>query len=417
MADEASHPTRDALLEAGADLLAELTAVQLVAALRTREIARRAGVSPPTFFHHFPTVEAYAQALVEHVFTPAGTGLKGVVTTGLRDVAEQHALPAAQSIAYHTRDLHMAANDPRGKVRLGLWALGGPMAAEAHRRFLDEVDRQLLPQAQAFHAAWGREVRPPLDLQSYLALQLAILSGAAVRHLSDPTVMTPERYSRAAAALSMVLLRPVGDRRTMDDRLAEMNYAPAPGRARASTTGRRDTTRARILDAASELFGEYGYEAASVTQLARAAGVHVATLYDHFESKAHVGLALFDLRAEAHLDEVSSGVAPDALGALRTHLESVASLAAADQDLARLYLTAIACGESPDGFDDRVRRRTLALVEALVVGHPGDLDITRTTEHLLVGTIGAMLRHPGDGAVAAAATPLALVDVQLTRTD
>ena len=252
-------------------------------------------------------------------------------------------------------------------------------------------------------------MRPPLDLRSYLAVQLAILSGAAVRHMSDPTVMTPERYSRAAAALSMVLLRPVGDRRTMDDRLAEMNYAPVPGRARASSTGRRDTTRAKILNAAAELFGEYGYEAASVSQLARSAGVHVATLYDHFESKAHVGLALFDVRAQGYLDE-----APAA--ALRDHLEAVARLTSADQDLARLYLTAIACGDSPEGFDDRLRRRTRALVEEVVADHGADVDTSRTTEHLLVGTIGAMLRHPGDGAAAAAATPLQVLEAQLERT-
>ncbi|HJR26678.1 MAG TPA: TetR/AcrR family transcriptional regulator [Acidimicrobiales bacterium] len=382
-----------------------MTPATLVAALRTREIARRAGVSPPTFFHHFRTIDDYARALVAHVFSPTRTSLEGVVTEGLREV-QRLRLPAEQSIAYHRRDLHMAAADPDFRLRTGLWALGGPAVDGPFSEGLRELDRQLIPQAEALHRLWGREVRPPLDMRSHLAVQLALLQGSVMRHLAEGDVMTPERYARAAAALSMVMLRPTGDRRTLDDRLSEMNYYPGSRAVLGSQSERRSTTRARLLDAAAELFAEYGYEAASISAVARTAGVHVATLYEHFESKAHVGLTLFDAHASAQLAALG---AADAAGALRQHLEEVADFVATHSDLARLYLTVVACGDQPAGFDDGLRSATLRLVTALPDERLEGRDPGRTTDELLVCTIGAMLRHPGDGAAGAAASALRLL--------
>jgi AcrR family transcriptional regulator len=398
---EQVHATREALLEAGFDLLRELTPAAVVAALRTREIARRAGVSPPTFFHHFRTVDEYAEALVHHVFAPDRAQLRGAVTQALRE-AQELRLPAEQSIAYHTRDLQRVAEDPDFRVRIGLWALGGPAVEEAHRAFLLHVDEPLVPQAQGLHDVWGREVRPPLDLRSYLALQLAILQGAAMRHLADPAVMTAERYGRAAAALSMVLLRPAGDRRTMDDRLAEMNWYPVAKPPAATPSTRRDATRRALLDAAAELFDEYGYEATSIARIAQAAGVHVATLYDHYESKAHLAMTLFDKEATVAprpLDDLGPGEQ------LRKHLERLARFTLTRTDLARVYVAAVATGDQPAGFEDVLRGRTLRLLEA-VVPSGGDEPPDHLVDDVLVRVIGAMLRHPGDGPVRAARAAL-----------
>src|SRR5882762_8534622 len=55
---------------------------------------------------------------------------------------------------------------------------------------------------------------------------------------------------------------------------ARRNGAPAP-----------DDARARLIDAAMELFAEKGYEGASVRDLAAAAGVNVAAVSYHFGSK------------------------------------------------------------------------------------------------------------------------------------
>lgn len=400
------HVTRGALLDAGVELLREMTPAALVAALRTRAIARRAGVSAATFFHHFRTIDEYGGALVEHVFSPTRTRLMGTVAQGLRE-AEQLHMPAQRAIAYHQRDLMQLAADPDFRLRLGLWAFGGSAADEAYGRMSDEVDRQLLPQAQALHDLWGREVRLPLDARSNLAIQLALLNGATMRHLSDPLVMTPERYAPAAAALSMVMLRPRGDRRTMGDRLSEMNYYSGRGAASTTYSSRQRATRGRILNAAAELFGEYGFEATSTARIARTAGIHVATLYVHFPSKARLALALFDVAAEAHFRAAEAGVNADPWTALQEHLRGISDFVSPRADLARLYLANLACGDDAAGLDDVLRQSTRARVAAVRAEAEGaDRGVERPTEHLLITTIGLTLRYPGDGAEAAVAEAL-----------
>jgi AcrR family transcriptional regulator len=393
--------TRKALLDAGLAMLSELTAADLVAAMRTRAVATRAGVSPPAFFHHFDSVEAYADALVDLAFTIPAGGLRGTVVDGLRD-AQRAQSPAQQSVSYHARDLEQLSSDASHRARLGLWALGGPKADVAFARFQAEAERQLLPQAQALHRAWGREVRPPFDLQSYLALQIGLLYGASIRHVLDPSVVSVERYARAASAFSIVTLRPVGDRRTMDDRLAEMNWLPAPPGPKGSGGQRRQATRARLLDAAGDLFGDHGYEATSIAQLARAAGVHVATLYDHFPSKAHIGMVLLNQRAEQAL---AAGVAAphlDARARLSLHLEALAELAQTHEQIARVYLAALACGDQAAAAAHTIFSSTMQRL-ADVEPTATEAENERAAEQVLVATIGAMLRHPGDGPASAAA--------------
>ena len=48
---------------------------------------------------------------------------------------------------------------------------------------------------------------------------------------------------------------------------------------------RADDRRALIVEAALEQFAEHGYDAASMGEIARRAGVTRTVLYDHFESK------------------------------------------------------------------------------------------------------------------------------------
>jgi AcrR family transcriptional regulator len=56
----------------------------------------------------------------------------------------------------------------------------------------------------------------------------------------------------------------------------------------------RAVTRARLLNAALELFASRGYAATSVDAIAGAAGVSAGLLYHHFDSKAAVLNAIFE---------------------------------------------------------------------------------------------------------------------------
>lgn len=70
-------------------------------------------------------------------------------------------------------------------------------------------------------------------------------------------------------------------------------------------TRRREQTRARLLDAAHEVFAEVGMDAASVETICERAGFTRGAFYSNFESKDELFLALITQLAGAKLDEVA----------------------------------------------------------------------------------------------------------------
>lgn len=57
---------------------------------------------------------------------------------------------------------------------------------------------------------------------------------------------------------------------------------------------RKAATRTRLLEAAADVFGRRGFQAASVDEVAEAAGFTKGAVYAHFESKEDLFLALLD---------------------------------------------------------------------------------------------------------------------------
>src|SRR3954447_20271227 len=71
-------------------------------------------------------------------------------------------------------------------------------------------------------------------------------------------------------------------------------------------TERGARSRERVLAAAMTAFGERGYEGASMSAIAREAGVTKSVIYDHFPSKAELHKALIEHQArelQAHVAE------------------------------------------------------------------------------------------------------------------
>lgn len=90
------------------------------------------------------------------------------------------------------------------------------------------------------------------------------------------------------------------------------------------------TTRDRLIAAATELFGEHGYEGTSIGAVLEAAGVARGALYHHFPSKE----ALFD----AVLDRVVAEIAATVADAARAAEDPVESLRAGCDAWLRLAL-------------------------------------------------------------------------------
>ena len=81
---------------------------------------------------------------------------------------------------------------------------------------------------------------------------------------------------------------------------------PVPSlRGGCEMTRSRENTRARLLEAAHEVFAEVGLDAASVEAICERAGFTRGAFYSNFESKDELFLALITRLSEDKLDEVS----------------------------------------------------------------------------------------------------------------
>jgi AcrR family transcriptional regulator len=86
-----------------------------------------------------------------------------------------------------------------------------------------------------------------------------------------------------------------------------------PRRRRLSAVERRTT----ILDAALEVFAARGYHAASIDEIAAAAGISKALIYEHFPSKRELHAALLQVHVEELFARLAESAAPGQPGELR----------------------------------------------------------------------------------------------------
>jgi len=98
-----------------------------------------------------------------------------------------------------------------------------------------------------------------------------------------------------------------------------------------------DETRARILDAAIELFRARGFESATMREIAAAAGVATGAAYYYFDSKDALVLAFYD-RSQQQLEpqlEAALAATRDFEGRLRALIEVKLAYFAPDRGLLR----------------------------------------------------------------------------------
>jgi AcrR family transcriptional regulator len=185
---------------------------------------------------------------------------------------------------------------------------------------------------------------------------------------------------------------------------------------------RGKATRDRLIEAGHKLFGEHGYEAASIEAILELAGVKRGALYHHFESKQ----ALFD----AVLDRAVSDVAQAVAEAARAETDPVESLRAgcaawlrmaldpAIQRIALLDPPAVVGWTRWRELDEQHIlggvRRNLQLIAADERLPPGDVDLLA---HMVLAAVNeaALLIARADDPRAALAKGQAAVDILLDR--
>jgi AcrR family transcriptional regulator len=90
--------------------------------------------------------------------------------------------------------------------------------------------------------------------------------------------------------------------------------------ARLTRAQRRQQTRARLLDAAGQVFARRGFHAATIDEVAEAAGYTKGAVYSNFANKDELVLALLDQHLAAQLQQV------EALDAIESSQELRAAL-------------------------------------------------------------------------------------------
>lgn len=390
-----SPAARPALLAAALDALRDLTVESLLASIGVREIARRAGVSPGSIYRHYGSMAGLAEAVTAHVFDPGVADVEGTMAY-IRSIQAAQ-LPLETSLALHGAELDRLTDDDEFGLRVGLWAFGGADARTAYRAYLVDIDERLAQVANALFDSWGRVLRPPFDMRSYLAARTALVNGSTVRHSVEPEVYTRAHYQRIAAALDLVLLRVEGDRHSIDGRLAEINYYPltSPGRAHDSQRGR--ATHARILNAAASAFSTRGYDDTTLAHIADAADVSTTTLHRYYRTKHALASGLFAQQASDLLPAVAP--APEAprpdRTALLSHLSALADLVPPRMAPATAYLADVLLHHGPA---TETATGTLVHDVSVLVQHvlpDTDPASCAETASLLVGlTIREALNHP-----------------------
>ncbi|QLD11249.1 TetR/AcrR family transcriptional regulator [Microbacterium oleivorans] len=135
------------------------------------------------------------------------------------------------------------------------------------------------------------------------------------------------------------------------------------------STRSRENTRARLLDAAAEVFGEVGLDAASVEAVCDRAGFTRGAFYSNFASKDELFLALVERSSSEKLDRVADRVrgldrsaepdpaslVPEVVGVSLAGMEprlvsELRAQAIRDERMAAAYL------RLQDGIVDRVHR-------------------------------------------------------------
>jgi AcrR family transcriptional regulator len=188
----------------------------------------------------------------------------------------------------------------------------------------EDIRRRHLVAQREYAKDWARllgdadragELRPDIDLSVIRMLMLGALNSAADWY--DPSRGLPG--DELAAQFAEVLLNGLALTRRPDRRpriTRAIDSTPNGSHAAASGNGaaedaiqpRRAATRARILDAAAQVFHENGYAGTRLVDIATAAGLQAGSLYYHFESREDLVIELMRLAWERTYEFVCQSV-------------------------------------------------------------------------------------------------------------
>jgi AcrR family transcriptional regulator len=335
-----------------------------------RDIAEAAGILTGSLYHHFPSKESLAIELISAFHAEVDALAFDPRLAGADPVADlvEFADKVGRVVERHRAALMMSMYDAPSAATDALSGLVGREpaslvnrwgvlldAARAAGRLRPELDlpmlRSVLPTAVLDLASLAG-IGPIRDLVS--ALTSLLLHGIAVSH---PVDRSADLDGSAASAV-------------MREVVASW-AAPGPE----SDTADRGARRGQILDAARREFARRGYEATTVRDVARAAGIRPSSLYRHFASKQEILDAIIErysrlLRAGFEAVVAAPGDALQRLDALMGLMAAAAARFRAEFAILKDWWRALdpAVGEAPDDNVARLRLLQTVIDDGLDAG-------------------------------------------------
>ncbi|MFB4319617.1 TetR/AcrR family transcriptional regulator [Actinomadura sp. 21ATH] len=175
-----------------------------------------------------------------------------------------------------------------------------------------------------------------------------------------------------------------------------MPHPPGASPRRIPQQDRSRRTVERILDAATRVLSERGYEGASTNRVAEAAGISNGSLYQYFPNKDAIVVAVLDRFADHLADRLGAEIEAAMTGPWeaggRALLDAQIRLFEEHRDLLRLIVEQI---PRLGPFDklDALQRRLIDIVRVYLLlnrdGFREDLDVD-TTIWILAETVGQL---------------------------
>jgi AcrR family transcriptional regulator len=162
-----------------------------------------------------------------------------------------------------------------------------------------------------------------------------------------------------------------------------------------STTRKRLTAeerRAEILGAALAVFGEHGYHASSIDDIARAAGISKALIYEHFDSKEALHLSLLESHARELFERLAASAGGDQPGPTRLEggIDAFFRFVEERSGAWRLLVRDAADAQVAAGLNQIVSQ-VAALVTVLIEQEPAIPELDEGQSHDAAEMLGQML--------------------------
>ena len=190
---------RRSLLEAGRQVAHEAPVGEPLANIRLSDVATRADVTIGAFYHYWPTQDDYRLDLLRHLLEPDRFDTwrdAGEVVAPLIDAGVALTEVIRQATGHNFEAL---CDLPDQRVSMALWAQDEAESISLLQSMYTALDRSWADLYAAVLARYGREPRPPFNIEDLALALTALADGMLVRHGLEPDRVDEPRTAPEAS--------------------------------------------------------------------------------------------------------------------------------------------------------------------------------------------------------------------------